>query len=120
MKTKVEEIEMHYNTRRQAGHTMAVVHGAAAITNGTAIIVAHNEEMARHIRGIISREYEELCDYIKVISINSLNNLRGMTGPMLIDNAVFCTLAAEVRKLREEKEKLGEQIAAIKNIISDK
>jgi len=119
MKTKIEELEAYFNMQRQAGHTTAVIRGAAAVADDKkrTIIIAHNEEMARYIRGMIAQEYAEAYDYIKVISVHSLEKLRGMSGPMLVDNAVFCTLAAEARKLREEKEQLEEKIEAIKKVI---
>jgi hypothetical protein len=40
-----------------------------------------------------------------------------MTGPIFVDNATFCVLASEVRKLREEKEELEKKVEAIKEII---
>ena len=96
MKTKLEEINELFLSRRQQGHTEALIRGALATPNST--IIVHSKDM----KDVVLKRLNEKCQKVKVVSMYELKQLKKF-GPVMVDNAVFYMMAIESMKASKRK-----------------
>ena len=98
---KLREIVAYYEATRQVGHTTLMKMGIE--NQPDSVLLAHNMDSGNRI-------VDRIKPKPKVVSLNSLHNLRGMKKPMAIDNGalqfILAEAADEIHELQIENAKL--------------
>lgn len=105
-------LAQYYEMTRQVGHTRAMFEGVG----DSSIIVAANARQANDFQEVLNRKGIKA----RVVTIDRMDEqLRGMRGPIHIDNAAFVVLWADVRNtlksMSERVEKMREQAAEMED-----
>lgn len=110
------ELLVEYYSARGCGHTNLMLHGLAGSDN--AILVAHTVDYGKQL----ARDAD--CDLRAVLSIDQLDELRGLHSPLAIDNFALQQLLvgaiSEYGKLAEANARLVEKINQIEDVIRRK
>jgi hypothetical protein len=112
MKTldKLKELKYYYMATRNVGHTTLMKEGFINYSKPKAILSTHLVD------------YQEFkCNRNEVVSLESLDRLRGSSRSLAIDNGAMIVLLTEsintIEKLEEENRGLNNKIREIKEII---
>jgi len=111
MISKLEKLCNYYFTRRQVGHTTAMLNGAKS--NPNIIVVVAKESMKRWIdlpknQMITIKDLEKLpVDDNPIIDINDFRELQGLKNPIIVDHYALQVMTQElVSKLKEKDKKI--------------
>ena len=98
MKQVLEELNAYYQTTRQAGHTTLMKRGTSNYEQKK-LVLLHNMAYGRDLK--IPKD--------EIVTLNSLDRLRGCNLPLAIDNGtlttIFSTTLMDLDRLTQEREK---------------
>jgi len=123
MKTKIEKLNDLYISSRQVGHTTAMLEGLRKVGKG--IVVCINEHNKKYLQdNIISNNYSRIINTnilknIRIFTLNQLDSMKGLSVPIVVDNASFIELAREVKELRNKLNIAQEKIQKLKQILEE-
>lgn len=96
IKEKLTELANYYSINRQVGHTSIMLNGTNSCENSA--IVVHNHDFGTHLK-------KQCNKTTQIISVNSLDKqLRGLSKPLVIDNATLFSLFSEASEKISELE----------------